>query len=314
MDCSVCDNVISSRAPGVTCVCKKNFHAKCVNISKVDLKKITDGVKIYRCGKCSGAKRKSKSAPVPVSISTEDEDSSSVDVDDISDSYSAVIKELKNISVVQKTFENSLNTFSRLIDDFNKKIKKFEKVSKDVEKLSADQLIITKKVNFHEYRLNDNDQISRMNDLEISNLPENKGENLVTIIKTIGVALKVPFTEREIDSIHRVPCFDKSKPKNIIVRLQSRLIKNEIIAAARKYYKENNEGITTNKINVSGNNNIFINEHLTADRKLLLMDTKKYAKANNVQFVWVKDCKIFARKSFDSKTKLIRCIDDIKNI
>lgn len=222
---------------------------------------------------------------------------------------------MRKISVVQKTFEKSLTTFSKLIDDFTKKMKKFEKMSKEVDKISADQVILSKKVNVHEYRLNDNDQVSRMNDLEISNVPELKGENLLTIAKTIGVTLKVPFTEKEIDCIHRVPCFDKNKPKNIIVKLQSRLMKNEIVAAARTYYKENNnQGLTANKINLMGNNAIFINEHLTSDRKLLLMDTKKFAKVNNIEFVWVKDCKIFVRKSAVSKTKLIRCFDDVKNI
>lgn len=319
MNCGVCDSVISRRAPGVTCVCGKSYHGKCVNLDKEDLKKISDGVKNYKCGKCSGTRRKSKSIPKQVSESSEDDtddgESSEVDAADISKSYKAVIDELRKISVVQKTFEKSLTTFSTLIDDFTKKIKKFEKMSKEVDKISADQVIISKKVYVHEYRLNDNDQMSRMNDLEISNVPEIKGENLLTIAKTIGVTLKVPFTEREIDCIHRVPCFDKSKPKNIIVKLQSRLIKNEIVAAARTYYKENNnQGLTSNKINLMGNNAIFINEHLTSDRKLLLMDTKKFAKLNNIEFVWVKDCKIFVRKSAVSKTKLIRCLDDVKNI
>lgn len=313
----MCNSVITKRAPGVTCVCGKNYHGKCANLNKDDLKKISDEVKVFKCAKCSGARRKSKSIQIQVTDSSEnDEDESDeVDAEDISKSYNAVIGELRKISVVQKTFEKSLTTFSKLIDDFTKKMKKFEKMSKEVEKISADQVIISKQVTVHEYRLNDNDQISRMNDLEISNVPEFKGENLLTIAKTIGVALKVPFTEKEIDCIHRVPCFDRSKPKNIIVKLQSRLMKNEIVAGARKYYKENNnEGLNANKINLMGNNAIFINEHLTSDRKLLLINTKKFAKQNNIEFVWVKDCKIFARKSAVSKTKLIRCLDDIKNI
>lgn len=92
-------------------------------------------------------------------------------------------------------------------------------------------------------------------------------------------------------------------------------MKNEIIAAARKYYKEsNNEGLSASQINMLGNNAIFINKHLTSDRKLLLMETKKFAKTNNIEFVWVKDCKIFARRSAVSKTKLIRCLNDIQHI
>lgn len=322
MSCGVCDKAITRRAPGVTCVCGKKFHAKCVDLNKDDLKKITEGVRTFRCSKCSGAKRKSKSLVPPPVVSEEssvngsdDDDTSEVDAEDISQTYNAVIGELRKISAVQKTFERSLTTFSKLIDDFTKKMKKFEKITKEVDKLSVGQQETVKKVAVHEYRLNDNDQISRMNDVEISNVPEIKGENLVTIAKTIGITLKVPLTEKEIDCIHRVPCFDKEKPKNIIVKLQSRMVKNELVAAARRYYKENkNEGLNANKINMPGNNIIFINEHLTSDRKMLFMECKKFAKNNSIEFVWVKDCKIFARKSAVTKTKLIRCLDDLKNI
>lgn len=314
MSCSKCDVKVNRRAPGVLCSgCAKTFHGKCVNLNKEQVLSVNNGDILWKCEHCCGTKKKSKRKSIKV-VDSESDSSDEVDFDDITESYSAVCKELRNISKVQKTFEKSLTTFSHLIDDFNKKMKMFETKAKEIDRISADNKVMRKDLNDLQSYYKNNEQISRVNDVEIVGVPQEDKENLITIIKTIGVALQVPFTEKDIDTVHRVQCFDKKKTKNIIVKFQSRIVKNNIISAARQHNRTNKEGFTSNQLNLPGRSPVYINEHLTSERKLLLMSIKKYAKQHNIEFIWTKECRIYARRNNTSRIKLINCFDDITKI
>lgn len=127
------------------------------------------------------------------------------------------------------------------------------------------------------------------------------------------MTLNYPLIESDIDYIHRVQCFDKSKTKNIILRCQSRITKNNLIAAARQFIKR--KGVfKPADINLAGNQNIFVNEHLIPARKMFFKDARKFCKDNNIKYLWIKDCKIFARKSDTSKIRIISDFDDLKKI
>lgn len=317
-NCNICEAGVNRRAPGVLCSgCKKSYHGKCVNLNREQVCSVNDGDTVWKCEHCCGTKKKSKRkslVPPQAAVSGESDSSSEVDYEDITESYTAVCKELRNISKVQKTFEKSLTTFSHLIDGFNKKMKLFETKAKEVDRISADNKVLRKELSDLQLYQRNNEQMFRVNDVEIVGVPQEDKENLITIVKSIGVALQVPFTERDIDTVHRVQCFDKKKIKNIIVKFQSRIIKNNIVAAARQFNRQNKEGFTTQEINLPGRSAVYVNEHLTPERKLLLINVKKYAKQHNIEFVWTKECRIYARRNSTSRIKLINCFEDIQKI
>lgn len=90
----------------------------------------------------------------------------------------------------------------------------------------------------------------------------------------IGVAIKCEFNEKDIDIVHRVECFDRKKIKNIVLRCQSRILKNNIVASARKYVKEHGS-IKLSTIGMIGDNPIFINEHLMPEKKIFFNESQK---------------------------------------
>lgn len=98
---------------------------------------------------------------------------------DINSSYAAVIGELKKIAEVQKTFEKSLSTFSSLIDDYNQKIIYFESKMKLMDQLVDENTELKKNVMNLNNRITEVEQCSRMNDIELSGIPERKSENLL---------------------------------------------------------------------------------------------------------------------------------------
>lgn len=314
MNCCICSHIISSRAPGVKCVCDLIYHAKCVNLSKTQLEEIKEEKLEWKCDKCRSKKgRKSLVFEVEETTdngATEDDD---INASDVSNSYGAVCEQLKNILSVQKVFQDSLSTFSNLIDDFSKKMKTFEQKSKAIDKLSSDNIAIKSTVSNLDKHLLENDQMARMNDVEFVGIPQNINENLIHMVKAIGLTVNCPLIESDIDYIHRVQCFDKTKIKNVILRCQSRITKNNLIAATRQYIKKKGVFKPTD-INLVGNNPIFVNEHLIPAKKLFFKDARKFCKDNNIKYLWIKDCKIFARKNDTSKIKVISDLEDLNKI
>lgn len=316
MECVICGKKISKRAFGLSCdMCEEFFHSKCANLNKERFAEIVDKDLEWNCDKCR-EKRRMKRISVYNEEAAESSLSSSGDkniVEDINSSYAAVISELKKIAEAQKIFEKSLSTFSLLIDDLNDKIRCFESRMKVVDKLVDENIELKKTVTSLNCRLSEVEQCSRMNDVEISGIPERKGENLSLVMQSIGVAVNCPITEKDIDVLHRVQCFDKKKTKNIIIRFHSRQLKNKLVACSRIHVRKNGL-LKMENINYDGTGIFYVNEHLMPERKLLYLKAKKFCKENNVKYIWVKDCKILARKADNTKVQLISSLEDLQNI
>lgn len=318
MLCVICQSILTKRAPGLPCdLCGKNYHSKCVKMSKEDYAEIINDDLEWKCGDCLKPSKKVNNKRLSCLSVINNKSSSSEGegdiVGDINSSYAAVVGELQIISKTQKTFEKSLVTFSALIDDFNKKVKHFESKLKEVDRIAEENVELKKNVITLNDRLDEFEQNARMNDVEIAGIPETKGENLLVIIQSIGVTVKCPFTEKEVDVVHRVQCFDKNKTKNIIIRFQSRQLKNKLVASSRIYVREKGY-LKLENINYEGNDLFYVNEHLMPVKKLLFLKAKKFCKENNIKYIWIKDCKILARKTDHTKIKLINNFEDLKHL
>ncbi|KAJ8718400.1 hypothetical protein PYW08_002637 [Mythimna loreyi] len=113
------------------------------------------------------------------------------------------------------------------------------------------------------------EQQGRQCNLEISNVPERRGENLPALMEDIGKKVDHNISRNDITSIHRVPHASSSeRPKNIIVSLKTRSLRDNIIAACRL-----KKGFTSKDLGIAGTpHTIYVNEHLTLQKKQLLRD------------------------------------------
>lgn len=103
-----------------------------------------------------------------------------------------------------------------------------------------------------------------------------------------------------------------SYPRKIIVRLISRTKREEMIAAAKtaRRLHPSQAGIF-----VPGfDRNIFINEHLTLQKKILYKKVREVADANNFKYHWVKHGVIHVRRNDNSKILTISKEDDLNLI
>ncbi|KOB77361.1 Zinc finger DNA binding protein [Operophtera brumata] len=156
------------------------------------------------------------------------------------------------------------------------------------------------------------EQQARQCNIEISNLPERRNENLVAILDCLGGAIKLPIRSSDIVAVHRVPHVDQRdhRPKNIIVKFNNRMLRDNVIAAYRA-----TKGLDSTKIAVSGPPATFyVNEHLTLNNKLLFRQCREVAKKLDFKYVWVKHGTILTRKSDTSPVVAIRSSQDIAKI
>lgn len=154
--------------------------------------------------------------------------------------------------------------------------------------------------------MNKLEQYSRLNCIEIQGIPESKNEDVLTVVARLHRALDVDFQKNSIDACHRL----RAKPgagqhKAIIVKYVSRLLKEEVIKA-RKVRRT----LCLRDLELDGQigdmeTPIYINESLTGKNKLLLFKCREQAKKEKIKFVWVKNGKIYMRKSGNSNIVFI---------
>ncbi|CAK1599947.1 unnamed protein product [Parnassius mnemosyne] len=156
-------------------------------------------------------------------------------------------------------------------------------------------------------------QWTRMQNIEITGIPENKAEDTKQIVLKLSQHIGAPIQQTDIDFAHRVQprrAVSAARARPIVVHLRQRAVKDKVIAAGRKYRTLNAKDLGMG----DETNRVYINEHLTKENKILLNTCKQKAKEINYKFVWTKNCRIFVRKDEASPPIPISSSTDISKI
>lgn len=210
--------------------------------------------------------------------------------------------------------KTSIGVMSDIFDDLNRKIEDVDHRLSELEKRSCSisqesdhtQLVAL------QARLDYMEQVSRSCNVEISNLPERRGENLLNVVQNIASIIKQPVASQEIVAVHRVQQLNPtgSRPKNIIVRFSSQTLRDNFISAAR--LKKN---ITSEQLKIEGTpHKIYINEHLTLNNKKLFRQARDAVRQHGYRFIWVKHGNILVRAKDTSPAFTIRSEKDLLKI
>lgn len=196
------------------------------------------------------------------------------------------------------------------IDDYELKFKNMEKKITELEKINENNM--SQKKDFFELqaKVEASEQYARVNNIEIIGIPEKNQENLMDVLKKIYTELKVEMP-KHIEYASRVTPREKieGRPRNVVVKLERRQHKDDIIAAIRK-----RKGLTAEDINMHGGHNIFINEHLSPKNKLLYKKVREFSKEQKYKFCWIKNCKIFLRLNENSNPVCINSFYELEKI
>ncbi|KAG8261725.1 hypothetical protein J6590_066787 [Homalodisca vitripennis] len=219
----------TSNKPKVTCSdCKTDFHAVCLKFSKADVDCITQDGMVWRCKNCAAERRKSmrfESEAGEGRLSLED-----------------VMKVVTEIRDSQKQYEKSFNTAIEAVnlqlaentDAVKAQSNECSKMSNLIEALTTENSQLKKKVKELETRLEDIEQYSRSNCIEIQGIPLEPAENVLNIVKDVGRALDFDISDTMVDACHRLGVQKTGdKPPGIIVKFVRRMDKESFIQRRR---------------------------------------------------------------------------------
>lgn len=238
--------------------------------------------------------------------------------DDIKNTLTGIQKDLNSLRAEQTSLKQEVTGLSQEISDIKLSVQ-FQAGENGDLKRQVDE--ITKKLQLTdnhntlsnlESKIDSLEQQARQCNIEISNIPERRNENLLVIIESIGKSINYPITPSDIVSAHRVPHANKenNRPKNIVLKVASRSGRDNILSAYRKC-KE----LKTDRLGISGvPQRIYLNEHLTLKKKQLFRLCRDAARKNNFKYVWIKNATILVRESDNAPAIAIRSDGDIEKI
>jgi outer membrane murein-binding lipoprotein Lpp len=271
------------------CECRRFFHPTCTKVRTLEnFRKLGARKTSWKCDEC-----KDKS-PVMDSNDLESTLTSTIR-DALTQVFNDKFNELNSIISTLNSTVESLKSSLEILREENKSVnEQCKKLENENKKLRRD--------------MNEIQQYTRLDNVEIVGIPETKNENIYMILESVAKVINTPFKRDEISIAHRVPSA-KNKTTSIIVRFTSRTAKiNWKRAAKTKGH------LKTSDLNCNlPPGNIYVNDHLTAHNKFLLNKAKDLKKNNKLAFVWVSDAKILIRKKQDSPVKRISSEDDLKS-
>ncbi|XP_045504513.1 uncharacterized protein LOC123704862 [Colias croceus] len=231
--------------------------------------------------------------------------------------------EISNFRLDMTKLTTLVTNFASRLDSIEERVSHLEAGSgaaadKDNEQLqqSLDSIELLKK------QLNESEQEMLLNDVEITGISENSGENLLHITITLAQKLGLAIDERDIANVHRrgvrrrgegegSGAGEAPQSRPIVVRLTRRHLRDELLRAARV-----RRGADTAGTGVQGEpRRFYVNEHLTySNRKLFFAAREKLGRSKNWRFVWTRAGHVYARRDNKSKVVNIKSEDDINKV
>lgn len=153
--------------------------------------------------------------------------------------------------------------------------------------------------------LNDNEQHSRLPNLEVHGLPVSPDEDLMSFAETLSKELNISnFQKSDILALHRLPTkYAKNPP--ILIRFASVHMKESWMAA---------RGTLRSLGQDSSLPRLYLNDNLTHANKELFWRARQKGKEQGYKFVWVTRAKIYAKKAVGSPPVRINSSLDLEKI
>lgn len=286
--CHVC-NEPTSEENYIRCAsenCLHVFHYACAGLSQRNYKKIKDKL-TWICAACSQQvlpKVSHDDAALRKLITEQNTELKSI----MTSQFKELTKSIEfNCSIIKDLKETiaDLKTQNNILKSENSAMKnQLQELKHDVIELK---------------------QYTRRVNIEIANLPEADQENLTEVISTLQEIAGINMND-SVSIIHRVPSFNKEKPKPIICQFKSKPLRDIFLKKLR------NCKLTAKQVNPRfPDSPIFFNEHLAPELKQLFFQARKFKTEHQFRFCWTRDGKIFLRKDESSKITRIKSIDDL---
>ena len=211
----------------------------------------------------------------------------------------------KSLSFISEKYESVLKTLKSLNQTTNTLGKKHAQLTKIADSLAERANRVEQAVRI-DGAIDEVQQYSRRDCLEITGIPILPEENPKQLIKEIGTLIDVNVEDANLAAAHRLP-----DTKNVKHRLIVKFVHSD---KREEMYKKRRNLIGKNISNLpsvqaamglaaTSNNKIHINESLTGYRKQLFGRINDFKRKNNYKYLWTANGKIMLKAQDSSQTK-----------
>lgn len=327
-DCARCQQ--QCNVDSVTCKhCNGSFHYSCAGVRETVYRKWDESRKSsWKCSRCQNAHVNKPASTVPVlSLETSQNNvksflkanarnNSAPPTDIVPELYSLksanipegekmaqlfkIIEGLVESVQFQSTkYDESLNQISIINEKMAVQHKKLVEQEMKIECLTKENSKLVKMVN-------NIDQCSRAKNIEIHGVQHREGENVGELVQDLAQQLHIKMELKNIETAHRMPPSKNKTRGPIIVKFNSRQVRNEFIQ------KRNTGLISNNIVRGSDNEKVYVNVNLCPKYKELFWKARKTQKELNYKYCWVGgNGDIFLQRNENTKRLLIRGEEDL---
>jgi len=256
---------------------------------------------LYQCPSCRGLTTSSADTSAASAVSTKN--CTGGEAGSIVAALTGMRNEIAALKYEQREFANSVQHYGNKIDDFGIIVNKLENALKTITTLETNVNELKRENVQLRAELSDLQQYSRINNLELTGIPETNGENVRDLVVKLGAEVDCQIAPIDIDVCHRVAHVnsENNHPRAIIVKFTTRNKKNELLGSIKK-----RRTLTTGDLGFQGGSGrIFAGDHLTHKNKILFKQAREFCRANNFKYCWVRDCKIFVKRMDSSRAVLV---------
>ncbi|XP_046688588.1 uncharacterized protein LOC124374417, partial [Homalodisca vitripennis] len=243
-------------------------------MSNDDVSYLVENDEVWRCDPCAQTRRKSMVL----------ESKTSVSYDDVLKLVTEIKDDFKR---VETSLGGSLNAcheeIAQIKDLINKQREELTAWAKIAEDLRSENASLRRQVSSLEARVDEAEQYSRRNTLEIHGIPVEK------------------------DSATRD---GSGKPPGIVVKMVRRLDAEGLLQKRRVKRNLNTHdlGHTSRPADV-----VYVNESLAPGRRKLLNAARQVKKDKAYTYLWIRGSKILMRKNAGDRVKVVTTMDDLAN-
>lgn len=198
----------------------------------------------------------------------------------------------------------SLSFLSDKYDELNLKVERLEEEKRETTeestRLKQEIFILSRDLATQRDIVDNFEQYSRRDCLEIRGIPVSKPENTDKIIRDLGSMIGVDIQDDDISTSHRLPVRDSgdtNRDPAIIVKFVRRHVRDAFYKAKKNLKDKTSKDLGFLR---TQERKIYVSESLTQKNKQLFKRTYKAKMNLGIRFIWTRQGKIFLRADDNS--------------
>lgn len=223
--------------------------------------------------------------------------------------------DLQNLRSEIHSLSVSITSCTQRTDELEKKMEDMETRLSSLESARSEISNLERTIIELKTEINDKQQDSMLNDIDLTGIPEQDSENSLHLITLVAAKIGVHLENQDVVWAHRMGVKtnrENNRPRPLVVRFVRRETRDLMLKNARVRKGK----ITTSQLGVEGqvDRAIYINERLTAPNRHIFRKARELGRQQGWKHIWTRNGRIFTRKSDGTKVYRIIQEDDVQRV